>query len=102
MNEARGVVEAELSDDVVLHLGCGRGGERDDRRRPEQGKPLAEHPVIGPEIVPPLRDTVSLVDGDERGSALGQHLGKAGDAEALGGDEEEIEPAREVIDARLS
>ncbi len=84
MNEARRVIEAELSDDVVLDLRCGRGGEGDDRRRPEQRQPLPEHPVIRPEIVPPLRDTVRLVDGDERGSALGQHLGKAGDAEALG------------------
>ena len=44
---------------------------------------------------------MGLVDGDEGGSALGQHLGKARDAEALGSDEEEIEPARQVIDARL-
>ncbi len=39
---------------------------------------------------------MGLVDGDERGFALGEHLGEAGDAEEFGGDEEEVEAAFEV------
>jgi hypothetical protein len=45
---------------------------------------------------------VGLVDGDERGLALGQHLRETGDPEALGGDEEELQGAIEVIDAGLA
>jgi hypothetical protein len=33
---------------------------------------------------------VGFVDGDEDGLALGEHLGEAGDAHALGGDEEKV------------
>jgi hypothetical protein len=38
-----------------------------------------------------LGDAVGFVDGDEGGLALGEHFGEAGDAEAFGGDEEELE-----------
>jgi hypothetical protein len=50
----------------------------------------------------PGGDAVGFVDGDEGGLALGEHLGKAGDAEALGGDEEEVERAIEVVAAGLA
>ena len=36
------------------------------------------------------------------GLALGQHFGEAGDAQALGGDEEELQRAVEVVDAGLA
>jgi hypothetical protein len=45
---------------------------------------------------------VGFVDGDERGSAAGEHLGEAGDAHALGRDEEELEGAVEVVAAGLA
>ena len=41
------------------------------------GQALAEHAVVGAEVVPPLRDAVRLVDGDQRGLALGEHLREA-------------------------
>ena len=82
--------------------GRGGGGERDDRRRAEGGRYCAEHAVVGAEVVAPLRDAVRLVDGDQGRLALGQHLGEAGDAQALGRDEEEVEPAVEVVDAGLA
>ena len=47
----------------------------------------------------PLRDAVGFVDSDERGWALGEHLGEAGYAHALGGDEEKVERAVEVVAA---
>ena len=99
VDEARGIVEAELATMSSLHDGRCGGGEGDDRRRAEGGEMLAEHAVVGAEIVTPLRDAVGFVDGDERGLALGEHLREAGDAQALGGDEEEVEFAVEVVAA---
>ena len=102
MDETRGVVESELRDDIVLHDGrCGRG-EREHRRGAQQVQVLPEHAVVGTEIVAPLRDAVRLVDGDERGLALGEHLGKAGNAQPLRRDEEELQAAVEVVDAGLA
>ena len=60
------------------------------------GQALAEHAVVGPEVVAPLRDAVRLVDRDERRLAPGEHLGEAGHAEPLGRDEQEVEPPVEV------
>ena len=97
-----GCAEAQLRGDVVLHQGRGGGGERDDRRGPQRRQVLAEHAVVGPEIVAPLRDAVRLVDGDQRRLALGQHLREAGDAQALRRDEEELQRAVEVVDAGLA
>ncbi len=102
MNEEGGLVEAELGDDVLLNSGRGSGGEGDDRGGAEEGQGVAESAVIGAEIVTPARDAVSLVHGDEGGLAAGEHLGEAGDAEALGGDEEELELAIEVVAADLA
>jgi adenine deaminase len=45
---------------------------------------------------------MGLVDGDECGLALGEHLGEAGDAEAFGSDEEELEFAGEIVAACLT
>ena len=86
----------QLRDDVVLHAWCRRGSERDDRRRAQQRKALAEHPVSRTKVVSPLRDAVGLVDGDERRRAVREHLGKAGHLQAFGSDEEEVQPSVEV------
>ena len=96
MDEAARGREGELLRDVVLDARGGGGGERHDRRRPQRGQPLAEEPVVGPEVVPPLLDAVGLVDRHQRRGAAGQHLGEAGDPQALGRDEEEVEPPLEV------
>ncbi len=54
---------AQLLDDVPLHhRGCCRG-ERDNRRRAQHRKAFPQQPVIGPEVVAPLRDAVGFVDG---------------------------------------
>ena len=85
-----------------MHDGRGGGGEGDYGSGPERGEILAEHAVVGAEIVAPLRDAVGFVDGDERGLAFGEHFGEAGDAQALRGDEEELQGPVEVIDAGLA
>ena len=101
VDEAGGFGEPELLDDIVLHHGRGGGGQGDHRRRAEARQVAAEHAVVRPEVVAPLRDAVRLVDRDERRLALGEHLGKARDAQALRRDEEKVELAGEVIDASL-
>ena len=63
---------------------------------------FAEGAVVGAEVMSPGADAVGFVDGDERGLAAGEHLGEAGDAEALGRDEEEVEGAVEVVAAGLA
>ena len=85
-----GLCNPKLGDDVVLHGGRGGGGEGDDGRGAKRGQVLAEHAVVGAEVVAPLRDAVGFVDGDQGRLALGQHLREAGNAEALGSDEEKL------------
>src|SRR6516165_6193682 len=43
----------------------------------QHGQVLPQHPVVGPEIVAPLRNAMRLVNRDQRQSAPGQHLRKA-------------------------
>ena len=45
---------------------------------------------------------MGLVDSDEGWLAASEHFGKAGDAEAFGRDEEEVESAVEVVAAGLA
>ena len=101
VDEAPRVHEAELRADVVLDARRRRRRQRDDRRGAQQREPRAEEPVVGAEIVPPVRDAVRLVDGDERRGPLGEHLGEARHREPLGGDEEEVELPGEVVEADL-
>src|ERR1700757_1823221 len=58
---------------------------------------LAKHPIVWSKIVAPLRDTVRLVDRDQRGLALGEHFGKPCHAKPLWGDEEELQLATQVV-----
>ena len=55
---------------------------------------LAEPGVVGPEVVPPLADAVGLVDGQQAGLEPGHHRDEPGAAEPLGGDVDEVVPAR--------
>lgn len=57
----------------------------------------AEFPVLRPEIVPPLRDAVCLVDGDERDRQPFQHREEAVHHQPLGRDVEEVELAAEKV-----
>ena len=44
---------------------------------------------------------MGLVDRDQHRLALGEHLGEAGDGEALGSDEQVVDPPRQIVDADL-
>ena len=102
MDKERRVGELELGDDIALHGGRGGGGEGDDGGGAECGKMFAEGAVVGAEVVSPGADAVRLVDGDEGGLAAGKHLREAGNAHALGRDEEEVEGAVEIVAAGLA
>ena len=100
MDEAVVGFEIQLRDDVALHDGRRGRGQRDHRGGTERGEPLAQHTVVGAKVVPPLRNAVGLVDGDQCGLGAGEELGEARHAQSLGRDKEEVEPAREVFQAR--
>jgi hypothetical protein len=102
VDEAFRIVELELGDDVLLDGGGCGGGEGEDGSGAESREVVAEGAVVGAEVMAPGGDAVGLVDGDECGLAFGEHLGEAGDAHALGCDEEELEGAVEVIAAGLA
>ena len=106
VDEAGGTDHAELREDVGLHGWRGGGGEGENGNAcgtvAQSGKVLADHAVVGAEIVAPLRDAMGLVDGDERGRTLGEHLRKARNAQPLGSDEKEVERASEIVDAGLA
>ena len=106
MDELDWLDHAELREDVGLDGGRGGCGERDDGgavvSAAQARDMFAEHAVVGPEIVSPLRDAMRLVDCDEGKLLFGEHLSEAGDAEALGGDEEEVELVIEIVGAGLA
>ena len=59
------LLQGQLLVDVFHDRRGGGGGEREPRHpRPRQGPQLAELEVVGPEVVPPLRDAVRLVDDE--------------------------------------
>ena len=74
------VRDAEVLEDVALHLGRRRGGQGDDGRPPDLVHQRTDAAVLRPEIVPPLRDAVGLVHGVERDL----HLAKQRDVLLLG------------------
>ena len=102
MDEELGLRELELGDDVFLDCWRRCGCECDDGRRAECGQEVAEGAVVGAKVVTPGGDAVSLVDGDERGLFLREHLGEVGDAHAFWRDEEELEGAVEIVAAGLA
>ena len=86
----------KLLNDIFADYIGGRGRIGMDGDVVEGFFETAELAVIRAEIVPPLRDAVRLVDGDQRGLAAGEELGESRDAEALRSDEQEIEITRHV------
>ena len=68
----------------------------------QAGQILAQHAVVGPEVMAPLRDAMRLINGDQRQFALGQHLGKSGHAQPLRRDEEKLQIASQIVRAHLT
>ena len=64
--ENRGVLDAEILEDVALNLGRGGGGKGDYGRRGYLVYDGTDAAVFRTEVVPPFRDAVSLVHCVER------------------------------------
>src|SRR6185312_633726 len=60
------ITQAELIDDVVPHMARRARGERRYRNFREFTSEVFQLPVLGPEVVPPFRDAVRLVNYEER------------------------------------
>ena len=72
-----------------------RGGAREDPGWPQSLEQRADAPVVGPKVVPPLRDAVRLVDRDELHVAARERLDERVGGEALGGRVHELVPPAE-------
>ena len=89
------IAQPEPRDDVVGDLRGRRRGRRDDRLRAEPARGIGQAEVVGPEVVPPLRDAVRLVDHEQADPRLPDPLEEAGRGEALGRDVEQPRAARD-------
>ena len=69
-------LQIQLLGDVSAHGRRGRCRQRHGRGEPRRVSDSADAPVARPKIVPPLADTVGLIDGEQ---------GHAGRAEAITG-----------------
>ena len=88
---------AELLGDVDGDPLVRGGGGGEHRRVRRQGDEVARQPlVVGAEVEPPVGDAVGLVDDDHPGGReqRRQARGEARVGEALGGDEQHVEPIR--------
>jgi len=89
------VVQLQALRDLGAGIRRGRGRERNARHvRPA----LVQHrqaQVFRPEIVPPLRDAVRFVDGEQRDAAAFKQLQAAVGQQAFGGDVQQVELARQ-------
>jgi len=89
------VAELQARDDFApRRFVCGRG-ERDARNRRVALGEQGEFDVLRPEIVPPLRHAVGLVDGEEREPRALEQTEEARCRKALRRDVEQVEPACE-------
>jgi hypothetical protein len=94
------LAQAEQRRDVVADLESRRRRKRRDRRTagaavtaPARRGGVGQAAVIRPEVVPPLRHAVRLVDDESRDIERAQHLQKLLRCEALGRDIEQTQRA---------
>src|SRR5580704_3036543 len=93
----------QLPDDVRAGWRVGGGRHRDELKIADRLRRLREAEVFGPEIVPPLRDAMGLVDGEDIGSRLAKKGGRIRTSEALRRDVEEAisPPPQARLDCRI-
>src|ERR1700730_5282669 len=60
----------QLADDVRARWRVGGGRHGDELKIADRLRRLREAEIFGPEIVPPSRDAMGLVDGEDIGSCL--------------------------------
>ena len=92
-DEDPAAAEVQTLDDLAAGRRVGGGGERQARDLGEALVKDLQLEIVGPEVVPPLRDAVRLVDREEGDPALGQQVEEAGQADALRRRVDEVERA---------
>ena len=92
-HELARILEGEPLADLLARLRIGGGGERDARHRREALVQDRQPEVLGPEVVPPLRHAMRLVDREERDAARFEQLETPIGEQPLGRDVEQIELA---------
>ena len=90
-HEHLGALEVELLHDVPPHPLRRRRRQRQQRRLRKQLAELPQVPVVRPELVPPLRDAVCLVDGDQAHPQPAQEAPKPLDSQPLRRDVEYLD-----------
>ena len=90
-HEARLGRYPQAPHDVVSCLGIGGGGDGHDRRLGEESPQPAELGVLGAEIVPPLGNAVSLINGEKRDRDTGKPLQELVPHQALRRDIEQVQ-----------
>ena len=88
-DQLRRVAQAQLPGDVVADAGRGGGGEGVQRGRGEAIAKHGELAVFGPKVMPPVADTVGLVDGESLHSNAGQQIEQTGVHQPLRGHEQQ-------------
>ena len=86
-----GLAEPQRADDVLPRPGVRRGR---DRNAGDAGKQLgqpAQRPVVGAEVMSPLRDAVRLVDSDQRQRQVAQPVDQVRLGQSLGRDIEQVQ-----------
>ncbi len=87
------VLQGELFYDVILDGGYGGRGQGDDRDIREPFFERPEPAILRPEVVPPHRYAVRLIDGDEPDISPLKEREEGGLHGALRGDVENPDPA---------
>ncbi len=92
------ILHAQVLDDVLLHLGRGRGRQGEDGHLGVDGLDgVAQTTVLGTEVVAPLRDAVRLVDGEERDGDLLQEFHRLLLRQCLRGHVEQLRVALQQV-----
>ncbi len=106
VNEKLRLPHSQLRHDIRLHRRSSRRRQRQHRHRTrtvaQPRQILPQHPVVGPEVMPPLRNAVRFVNCNQRGLALRQHLWKPRHPQSLRRNEQKVQRPLQIVEARLS
>ena len=88
-----GIAQPQAPDHVARHVGGRGGGGRQDGARPQMAGGVGQPEVVRAEVVPPLRDAVSLVHHEQPDARPRHRLQEPGRREALGRHVQQPQPA---------
>ena len=85
------LAQSEMSENIAAHFRGGSGRERRHLRTAQSFEDLAEPKIIGTKIVAPHRETMRLVDREQRDRALTQCFEERTTSETFRGDVNQLE-----------